>query len=159
MGAWLSHGDRLGFSALRARAERIGAAPRHLAIERVQRLDAHAVGWLQVGTAPVWLTLEGRADDWVLMPGERMPMKRGERALVEPWRAGTVAELRWQAAPGWRQRAFGALGARARGTFAAGLRGLAVAFAAWARSAEAMARRAQGCMAGGESTASSGAVQ
>jgi hypothetical protein len=42
---------------------------------------------------------------------------------------------------------------------AAGLRGLAGRLAAAARSADAMASRAQGCMAAGESRASSGALQ
>lgn len=153
MSAWLSHAERLTHAAW------------NMPVERVRRLDARAVGWLQVGTAPVWLTLDGQVDDWVLMPGERLPLKRGERAVVEPWHAGSVAQLSWQAAPGPAQRVgLGLTAARRgvaalRGALAAGLRALAAAFAAWARNAEAMARRAQGCMDAGESTASSGAVQ
>lgn len=126
MNAWLNPGDRLSFSALQERAWRVGRASRCLAVGQAIETRAGHDGWLRVGSAAVWLTLQGQPDDWVLQPGECFVLRRGQRVVVGPWRAGTVAQLHWQAqaapAAWW------------------GL--LAWARQAWGRCAAAWARRA-----------------
>ena len=117
-------------------------------------------GVLQVASGTVWLTLGGEGDDHVLRAGESMRVAPRQSLLVQPWSDGEQARMCWRAdQPRPRVTRWRAPAARA-------LRGLALAFTAvgarladWARRAEASARRAQGCIAPGESIASSGALQ
>lgn len=97
-------------------------------------------GLLTVVAGRLWLT-RGRGDE-ILGPGQFVRLSAG--AVVEPWDYGTSAAFRWHPAPAWPQRLAALV-----------LRGLA----ALARSAAAMASRAQGCIASGDSIASSGAVK
>lgn len=149
MSAWFNPGDRLSLLALQDRAGRLGRAPSQWALQRPVQVRAGAGGWLLVNAAPAWVTLDGQSDDWVLQPGERIPLRPGQRAVAESWRADTAAELQWLplAPPGHgalTQAARSALGSPLRRTAAAGLAALASAMATAARGAEALARRARG---------------
>lgn len=116
-----------------------------LAPGEARRVGAGA-GELTVLRGRIWLTGRcGPADDAdrVLSPGDSLHLAEAQGAVIESWRRGEGAELRWQPRA---QRA--------------GLAGLAGAFfAALARTAASSASRAQGCISAGDSMASSGAVK
>ncbi len=113
-------------------------------------------GELSVVDGRVWLTRDGDLGDHFLEPGERLRLAVGDNAVIESARTGKAISVRWNPR---RQSFFGALLAEPlRGL--AFLTGLAAAgFAALARSAAASASRAQGCISGGDSIASSGALK
>ena len=103
-----------------------------------------------------WLTRDGDPADHLLVPGQRVRLAVNDNAVIEPWHGGERVALRWN------PRCQGLLGAILAGP----LRGLAfttcalaTGFAALARSAAASAKRAQGCISGGDSIASSGALK
>ena len=113
-------------------------------------------GDLTVVDGDVWLTRDGDLGDHLLEPGQRMRLAVNDNAVIEPWHGGERIALRWN------PRRQGLLGA----VFAGPLRGMAFAtcalatgFAALARSAASSAHRAQGCISGGDSMASSGALK
>lgn len=161
--------------------------PRQLRLSGAMRLQAGCAGWLWVDGGAVWVTRQGEGVDHVLSGDEALYLGRGDQVVAEPWRTGQAVGLRWARAADAQalvalRRAEGAAAlrpARSSGVFvagaaaatgrpwgdaawrtlAAGLRGLAGRLAAAARSADAMASRAQGCMAAGDSRASSGALQ
>ena len=148
----------------------LGGVPRRLFLRQALRLDSQRAGWLQVQQGRVWLTCDGGGPDHVLGAGERLWLGRGQRWVLEPWRADQPAVLCWEAgagvaaqpltAPLARPAGAGTAGAApAWAALARGLRGLAAGFAAAARSAEARASRAQGAIAPGLSSACSGTVQ
>lgn len=123
---------------------------------------AEAEGWVEVLQGRVWITRDGGGADHVLGAGEVLPIAAGGGLVAEPFVTGEQVLLRWRAAARgvqvhdderWRPEAFW------RGWLVRGLRGVALALAACARSAEAMARRAQGRICSGESMACSGALQ
>ncbi len=115
------------------------------------RLHSEAValgrlgGELTVLDGRVWLTRGAELGDHFIEPGQRVRLGMAENAVIEPARAGQTVTVRWNPR---RQSFFGAVRAEP-------LRG----FAALARSAAASASRAQGCIAGGDSIASSGALK
>lgn len=131
---------------------------------RVERL----AGEFAVVSGRVWLTRLGDLDDHIIEPGERFFIGSSDRVVIEPWKAGESVQVAWKA-HAQRPR----VEALPRGVAAFALRGLAagaasVAFAlrrvefgfdALARSAAAMAKRAQGCIKAGDSIASAGTVQ
>lgn len=129
-----------------------------------RRMRVVQPGSLHVAGDAVWLTRDGEPDDHVLVAGQAMRLRAGDAVLVQPWTAGGVSRLVWQAdqAPPrlsrWRA-ALSGLGARFFGEASDALRRASDRLAAWARNAEASASRAQGCMARGESIAASGALQ
>jgi Protein of unknown function (DUF2917) len=129
--------------------------PRQLASGQAWRLGRLG-GDLTVIDGCVWLTRDGDLGDHVIDAGQRLRIGVGENAVIESARTGQAVTLRWDPR---RQGFFGALLAEPlRG--AAFLTGaLARGFAALARSAAASASRAQGCIAGGDSIASSGALK
>lgn len=165
----------------------LSSTPRQLRLAGALRLQTGSAGWLWVDSGAVWITRQGEGVDHVLSAAEALYLGRGDQVVAEPWHTGQAVELRWaQAADSQAlaalRRAEGAAAlrpARSSGVFvaggaatggwpwgdaawralAAGLRGLAGRLAAAARSADAMASRAQGCMAAGDSRASSGALQ
>lgn len=113
-------------------------------------------GELVVVDGRVWLTRDGDLGDHVVEPGQKLRLAVNENAVIEPATTGGTATVRWYP----RRQSF--VGALAE----APLRGLAVltglaatGFAALARSAAASASRAQGCIIGGDSMASSGALK
>jgi hypothetical protein len=113
-------------------------------------------GELSVIDGRVWLTRDGDLGDHVVEPGQRLRLAPNANAVIEPAQTGHAATVRWHPR---RQGFVGAL-------LAAPLRGLAFlaglaanGFAALARSAAASACRAQGCISGGDSIASSGALK
>lgn len=116
-----------------------------LAPGEARRVGAGA-GELTVLRGRVWLTGRcGPTDDAdrVLSPGDSLRLADAEATVIESWRRGEGAELRWQPR-----------------TQRAGLAGFAGAFfAALARTAASSASRAQGCISAGDSMASSGAVK
>lgn len=116
-----------------------------LAPGEARRVGAGA-GEITVLRGRVWLTGRcgpGDDSDRVLSPGDSLRLSDAQGAVIESWRRGEGAELRWQPRA---QRA--------------GLAGLAGAFfAALARTAASSASRAQGCISAGDSMASSGAVK
>lgn len=139
--------------------------PRQLDLGAVTHLVGREAGWLDVAEGRVWITRDGDGADHVLGAGERLWLGRGERVLAEPWRQGRATRLAWRrpaaGEPQPRLRRAPAVGWAApllRST-AGLLRGVALRLLAAARSADAMASRSQGCIAGGDSIASSGALQ
>ena len=143
---------------------------RDLHVDSARRLHLRNAGWIQVEAGMVWLTRDGGGLDHVLSPGERLWLGRGEAAVIEPWQRDQVASLRWdraeraeaapmaQVAQASRGLGLALAGGLAR-SLAGALRGAAGRLLLAARSAEAMANRAQGCISAGDSMASSGAVQ
>ena len=113
-------------------------------------------GELAVVDGRVWLTRDGDLGDHVVEPGQRIRLAVNENAVIEPTGTGETVTLRWNPR---RQSFVGALAEMPlRGlAFLAGL--VARGFAALARSAAASASRAQGCISGGDSIASSGALR
>jgi hypothetical protein len=131
---------------------------------RVERL----AGEFAVLSGRVWVTRLGDVDDYVLEAGERFFLEPSDRIVVEPWTAGEPAKVAWtphaqrpraEALP--RDAAAFTLRslAGAAASVAFGLRRVELGFDALARSAAAMARRAQGCIKTGDSMASAGTVQ
>ena len=133
---------------------------RHGALLRLDPSEALRLdrlgGELTVVSGRVWLTRDGDLGDHFIEPGQKVRLGIDEQAVVESARSGETVALRWNPR---RQSLAGAL-------LAAPLRGLALltgllaaGFAALARSAAASARRAQGCISGGDSIASCGALK
>jgi len=124
---------------------------------RIERL----AGEFRVLHGRVWLTRRGDPDDHVLQAGQCVALRADDKVVVEPWQAGERTVVQWQ--PSTQVRRVEALpreaAAFALGGVARFARGAAGAFDALARSAAAMARRAQGCICAGDSIASAGALQ
>lgn len=113
-------------------------------------------GDLVVVDGRVWLTRDGDLGDHVVEPGQKIRLAVNENAVIEPATTGSTATVRWYPR---RQSFVGALAEEPlRGlAFLTGL--VAKGFVALARSAAASASRAQGCINGGDSMASSGALK
>ncbi len=113
-------------------------------------------GDLVVVDGRVWLTRDGDLGDHVVEPGQTLRLAVNDNAVIESARTGAAVTVRWYPR---RQSFVGALAeAPLRGlAFLTGL--VARGFAALARSAAASASRAQGCINGGDSMASSGALK
>ncbi len=111
-----------------------------LLLHRAMRLRATRRGRLRVAAGRVWLTQDGRDEDFVLAPGEQIQLAAGQAIVAEPWTAGTSARLSWcadQSAPplaGLRTALARALRGAARRADFVGER-----LSAWARKAEANA--------------------
>jgi Protein of unknown function (DUF2917) len=113
-------------------------------------------GELLVVEGRIWLTRDNDLGDHFIEPGQRVRLGVAEHAVIESARSDEAVALRWNPR---RQSFVGAL-------LAEPLRGLAFltalaasGFAALARNAAASASRAQGCISGGDSMASSGALK
>jgi Protein of unknown function (DUF2917) len=131
-----------------------------LSMQEVQHLLVTEPAWLTALAGSVWVTRSGDLDDYVLQPGERLALSRGEQVTVSAFDAGQPALWDWRFAPSRSPQR------RVRDVVASGFvfaarvleRG-ATGLAALARSAASMASRAQGCIKGGDSMASAGTVQ
>ena len=113
-------------------------------------------GELTVLEGRVWLTRDSDLGDHRVAAGERLRLAVGENAVIEPWDAGHAVSVQWKPR---RQGFFGAVVAEPLCARAWTLGALAGGFSALARSAAASASRAQGCISGGDSMASSGALK
>lgn len=113
-------------------------------------------GELTVLEGRVWLTRDSDLGDHRVEAGERLRLGVGEYAVIEPWDAGQTVSVQWKPR---RQGFFGAVLAEPLRALAWALGALAGGFSALARSAAASASRAQGCISGGDSMASSGALK
>ena len=113
-------------------------------------------GELTVLEGRVWLTRANDLGDHRLPAGARLRLAIGENAVIEPWDAGHAVSVQWRPR---RQGFFGAVLVEPLRALAWGLGALAGGFNALARSAAASASRAQGCISGGDSMASSGALK
>lgn len=113
-------------------------------------------GELTVLAGRIWLTRDGDLVDHRIEAGERLLVAVGDNAVIQPWDAGQTVSVQWKPR---RQGLFGAVLAEPLRALAWGLGALAGGFSALARSAAASASRAQGCISGGDSMASSGALK
>ena len=113
-------------------------------------------GELSVLQGRVWLTRDGDLGDHLVESGERVRLGVAENAVIESWDSGQPVVVRWNPR---RQTFFGALLAEPLRGLAFVARLAAGGFAALARSAAASASRAQGCISGADSMASSGALK
>jgi hypothetical protein len=53
-------------------------------------------GQWQVTAGRVWITRDGDARDHVLGAGDQLALQAGDRIVMEAWRPGETACLRWQ---------------------------------------------------------------
>ena len=113
-------------------------------------------GELSVLQGRVWLTRDGDLGDHRVESGERVRLGVAENAVIESWDSGQPVVVRWNPR---RQTFFGALLAEPLRGLAFVTRLAAGGFAALARSAAASASRAQCCISGADSMASSGALK
>ncbi len=118
-----------------------------------------ADGWLRVEAGPLWLTRLGDPDDHVLMPGERLALRRGDRIVTGAWLPDRPIAWRYDSVRAGRAAFLATFLATRRATFLAALADAFEAVAARARSAAASASRAQGCICMGDSMASSGTLK
>lgn len=127
----------------------------------VRLLRTRRPGRLVVQSGRAWITRRGDLDDHVLSAGQAVDLRADEQVVVEPWDGGTPVRLAWCGAQRRAALLRGVDGLRARvlRAVAAGAAAVAERLLALARSAAASAKRAQGSMPGGESSASSGALQ
>lgn len=123
----------------------------------VQRWRVPQPGCLRVLSGQMWLTCDHQAADHVLQAGEAVAVQRGQWLTLEPWQPASTVRWCWE--PARRQPAGGGLRDRLWRGAALLAREAAAALLAWARSAEARASRAQGCISAGESMASAGALK
>ena len=113
-------------------------------------------GELTVLEGRVWLTRGADLGDHRVEASERLRLAVGENAVIEPWDAGRAVSVQWKPR---RQSFFGAVLAEPLRALAWALGALAGGLNDLARSAAASACRAQGCISGGDSMASSGALK
>lgn len=132
-----------------------------LSMHETQHLLATEPAWLMAVAGRLWVTRRGDPADYVLAPGERLELARGDDVTLGGWARGEPASWCWGALqqPGGRYRPLRAVLAWPFDAAARALVFGAEALAALARSAASIARRAQGCMASGDSIASAGTVQ
>jgi Protein of unknown function (DUF2917) len=131
-----------------------------LSMHQTQHLLVTEPAWLTALGGKLWVTRRGDPNDYVLAPGERLALSRGEHLTVGAWLRDEPA--RWDWTPVAPARRYGLLRdgvGLAFGLAARALRGAADALAALARNAASIACRAQGCIKAGDSMASAGTVQ
>jgi hypothetical protein len=131
-----------------------------LSMQEMQHLLVTEPAWLLSRAGSIWATREGDLTDYVLGAGERLALARGDRVAVSALDAAQSALWDWQPMSAPRRYRL-ARDAAAFGLDVAArvLRGGADGLAALARSAAAMACRAQGSIRCGDSIASAGTVQ
>jgi Protein of unknown function (DUF2917) len=132
----------------------------NLSMHQTQHLLVTEPAWLTALGGKLWVTRRGDPADYILAPGERLALSRGDDVTVGGWESMHPALWDWQpAVPARRYRLLREVVAAVFGLAARGLRAGAEALAALARNAAAIACRAQGCIRAGDSMASAGTVQ
>jgi hypothetical protein len=117
-----------------------------MSMHQTQHLLATEPAWLTALGGRLWVTRDGDLNDYVIDPGQRIEVRRGDQVTVGAW-DGEPTRWTWTPAAARPRYSFLRAGvARVFGTAARALRGAADALAALARSAAAIASRAQGCM-------------
>lgn len=131
-----------------------------VSMQEVQYILGTEPAWLLATGGRLWVTRAGDPADHVLAPGERLPVRRGDRLWLGGWDSGGWATWRWEPRPesGWGQRLRRRVVSGLAGLAARLLRAAAGGLAALARRAADIARRAQGCISAGDSIASAGTV-
>jgi len=118
-----------------------------LSMHQTQHLLVTEPAWLTALGGRLWVTRDGDLNDYVLDPGHRIAVGRGDQVTVGAWEPGEAAQWTWTPTAGPARYGFLRAGvALAFSAAARALRGAADALAALARSAAAIASRAQGCM-------------
>ncbi len=117
-------------------------------LHHVQRLRLSGDAQLCAVQGTLWVTRDHDPEDHVLREGACLALRRGDWVTLEAWHHG--APSAWGLRPQPCRQGLALLAAR--------VRGLAGALLALARSAEAMASRAQGCISATDSKASAGTV-
>ncbi len=131
-----------------------------LSMQEVQHLLVTEPAWLLPRSGSVWVTRDGDLNDYVLGVGQRLALARGDNVIVSAWHEGQPALWDWSPMqPARRYRLARDAAGLAFDAAARVLRGAADGLAALARSAAAMACRAQGSIRCGDSIASAGTVQ
>jgi hypothetical protein len=131
-----------------------------LSMHQTHHLLVTEPAWLTALGGRLWVTRDGDPNDYVLEPGQRIAVGRGDQVTVGAWQDGESAQWTWTPAAKLARYGFlRAVVALAFGAAARALRGAADGFAALARRAASIARRAQGCISCGDSIASAGTVQ
>jgi hypothetical protein len=131
-----------------------------LSMQEVQHLLVDEPAWLTTRAGSVWVTRHGDLNDYVLSPGQRLALARGDRVEVGALDDAHPALWDWTPmAPQRRYRLLREATGAGLALAARALRAGADGLAALARSAAAMACRAQGCIRAGDSIASAGTVQ
>jgi hypothetical protein len=131
-----------------------------MSMHKTQHLLITEPAWLTAFGGRLWVTRDGDLNDYVLEPGQRVAVGRGDQVTVGAWAPGEPTRWTWTPATEPPRYGFLRTGvALAFGAAARALRGAADGFAALARSAASIAKRAQGCISGGDSIASAGTVQ
>ena len=146
-----------------------GRGSRHATLVSGQALTVSPwPGELTVVDGRVWVTRKDDLGDHVLEAGRNIRFGAQAGLVLEPWGAGESATVQWRQQPQpVRPPAFFAAAvatglrglAGLAGATAVALRGTERGLAALARKAAASARRAQFCISGGDSMASSGALK
>jgi hypothetical protein len=131
-----------------------------MSMHQTQHLLITEPAWLTAFGGRLWVTRDGDLNDYVLEPGQRVAVGRGDQVTVGAWSPGEPTRWTWTPATEPPRYGFLRTGvALAFGAAARALRGAADGFAALARTAASIARRAQGCISCGDSIASAGTVQ
>lgn len=126
-------------------------------LHQVQRLRLSGDAQLCAVQGTLWVTRDHDPQDHVLREGACLALRRGDWVTLEAWQHG--APSAWGLQPRLcRQGLTARFLAVVLAALAVRVRGLAAGLLALARSAEAMASRAQGCISATDSKASVGTV-
>jgi hypothetical protein len=117
-----------------------------LSMRETQHLLVTESAWLTALGGRLWVTRRGDLNDYVLEPGQRLALGRGDDVTVGGWQRDQPALWDWAPmAPARRYGLLRALVATAFGAAARALRGAAEGLSALARNAASIACRAEGC--------------
>lgn len=117
-----------------------------LSMRETQHLLVTESAWLTALGGRLWVTRRGDLNDYVLEPGERLALARGDDVTVGGWQRDQPALWDWApAAAQGRPGLLRSLVAVAFGTAARALRGAADGLSALARNSASIACRAEGC--------------
>lgn len=126
-------------------------------LHQVQRLRLSGDAQLCAVQGTLWVTRDHDPQDHVLRQGACLALRRGDWVTLEAWQHGAPSAWGLQPQP-CRQGLTARFLAVGLAALAVRVRGLAGSLLALARSAEAMASRAQGCISATDSKASAGTV-